>query len=74
MTPEKRNPVPLAAGRASKTFCSATERLEHNHNRLRVQERTLVRQRAHGLTQQADFVSLGDAAACALAKLEAGRG
>jgi hypothetical protein len=71
MLPTKRNPVPLAAGRASKAFCSATEHTEDNHNSLRFQARTLLRQRAHRLTEQADFVSLGDVAARLLAKLEA---
>jgi hypothetical protein len=73
MLPTKRNPVPLAAGRASKAFCSATERAEDKHNSLRFQARTLVLQRAHRLTEQADFVSLGDVAACLLTKLEARR-
>jgi hypothetical protein len=71
MLPTKRDPVPLAAGWASKAFCSATERTEVNHNRLRFRARTLVS--AHRLTQQADFVSLGDVAARLLAKLEARR-
>ena len=67
MTPQKQNPVPLAAGRASKAFCSATERAEDNHNSLRFQARTLVRRPARRLTEQADFVSLGDVAAHLLA-------
>jgi hypothetical protein len=37
MTPEKRNPVPLAADRASKAFCSATERTEDNPSPLKHQ-------------------------------------
>jgi hypothetical protein len=73
MTPQKRNPVPLVTGRASKAFCLAAERSEDNHNSLRFQARTLVRQRAHSLTEQADFVSLGDVAARLLTKLEARR-
>jgi hypothetical protein len=73
MLPTKRNPVTLAADRASKAFCSATERAEDKYNSLRFQARTLVRQRAHRLTQQADFVSLGDVAARLFAKLEARR-
>jgi hypothetical protein len=71
MLPTKRNLVTLAADRASKAFCLAAERSEDNHNSLRFQARTLVRQRAHRLTEQADFVSLGDVAARLLAKLEA---
>src|ERR1700722_516155 len=41
----KENPASLAAGRASKAFCSATERAEDTQNSLRFQARTLVRQR-----------------------------
>lgn len=73
MQPTNRNPVTPAADRASKAFCSATERPEDNRNSLRFQARTLVRQRAHRLTEQADFVTLGDVAARLLAKLEARR-
>jgi hypothetical protein len=71
MLPTKRNPVTLAADRASKAFCLATERAEDTHNSLRFHARTLVRQCAHRLTEQADFVSLGDIAARLLSKLEA---
>jgi hypothetical protein len=73
MLSTKRNPVPLAAARDSKAFCSATERAEDNHNSLRFQARTLVRQRPHRLTEQADFVSLGEIAQRLLANLEARR-
>jgi hypothetical protein len=37
MTPEKRNPASLAAGRASKAFFSATELLEDNPSPLKHQ-------------------------------------
>lgn len=70
MIQEKRNPVSLAADRASKAFCSVTERAEDTHNSLRFQARTLFRRRPPCLTEQADFVSLGDVATRLLAKLE----
>ena len=73
MLPTERNPVTLAADRASKAFSSATERAGDNHNSLRFQARMLVRQRPHRLIEQADFVSLGGVAARLLAKLEARR-
>jgi hypothetical protein len=73
MNPESRNPVPLAAERASKAFRLAAERSEDTHNTLRFHARTLVLQHAHRLNEQADFVSLGDVAVRLLTKLEARR-
>jgi hypothetical protein len=67
----RERPAPLAADQASKAFCLAAERSEDTHDSLRFQARTLVRQRAHGLTPQADFASLSDLTARLLTKLEA---
>jgi hypothetical protein len=47
MLPQRRNPAPRAAGRASKTFCLAAERSEDTPSRLYFQVRFL---RRRGLT------------------------
>jgi hypothetical protein len=40
---KKRNPAPLAAGRASKPFCWLAERLEDTPSALRLQARFIAR-------------------------------
>jgi hypothetical protein len=78
---DKKNPAPLAAGRASECSAGQLNNTEHSVNRHHFQVRTRQRRRLNlGLrpsisapAQQSDFVPLGDIAARVFSRLAEAR-